>query len=35
MAFQPMPLSRRPAPFDDPEWVFELKLGIVHGFVSG
>jgi bifunctional non-homologous end joining protein LigD len=25
MAFQPMPLSRRPVPFDDPEWVFELK----------
>jgi hypothetical protein len=21
MAFQPMPLSRRPAPFDHPEWV--------------
>jgi len=20
-----MPLSRRPLPFDDPEWVFELK----------
>jgi bifunctional non-homologous end joining protein LigD len=26
MAFQPMPLSRRPAPFDHPEWIFELKL---------
>jgi len=25
MAFQPMPLSRRPAPFDHPEWLFELK----------
>jgi len=25
MAFQPMPLSRRPAPFDHPEWIFELK----------
>jgi hypothetical protein len=25
MAFQPMPLSRRPLPFDHPEWVFELK----------
>jgi hypothetical protein len=25
MAFQPMPLSRRPATFDHPEWVFELK----------
>jgi bifunctional non-homologous end joining protein LigD len=25
MAFQPMPLARRPAPFDHPEWVFELK----------
>src|SRR5438874_10969882 len=23
--FQPMPLSRRPAPFDHPEWIFELK----------
>ena len=26
MAFQPMPLSRRPAPFDHPEWIFELKF---------
>jgi bifunctional non-homologous end joining protein LigD len=25
MAFRPMPLSRRPAPFDHPEWIFELK----------
>ena len=25
MAFQPMPLSRRPLPFDHPECVFELK----------
>src|SRR6476646_1046318 len=25
MAFQPMPLSRRPMPFDHPEWIFELK----------
>ena len=25
MAFQPMPLSRKPAPFDHPEYVFELK----------
>ena len=25
MAFQPMPLSRRPLPFDHPEWIFELK----------
>src|SRR5438270_10830547 len=23
--FQPMPLSRRPASFDHPEWIFELK----------
>src|SRR5437763_14996216 len=23
--FQPMPLSRRPAPFDHPDWIFELK----------
>jgi len=26
MAFQPMPLLRKPAPFDHPEWIFELKL---------
>jgi bifunctional non-homologous end joining protein LigD len=26
-----MPLSRRPAPFDDPEWIFELKY---DGFCS-
>jgi len=25
MAFQPMPLLRRPLPFDHPEWIFELK----------
>jgi bifunctional non-homologous end joining protein LigD len=25
MAFQPMPLSRRPLPFDHPDWIFELK----------
>ena len=25
MAFQPMPLSRRPLPFDHAEWIFELK----------
>jgi bifunctional non-homologous end joining protein LigD len=25
MAFQPMPLFRKPLPFDHPEWVFELK----------
>ena len=31
MAFQPMPLSRKPAPFDHPEWVFELKY---DGFPS-
>ena len=36
MAFQPMPLSRKPAPFDHPEWVFELKydgfrsLAVLH-----
>ena len=24
-----MPMSRKPAPFDDPEWVFELKY---YGF---
>jgi ATP-dependent DNA ligase len=37
MAFQPMPLSRKPAPFDHPEWIFELKydgfrsLAVLHG----
>jgi len=25
MAFQPMPLSRKPAPFDHPEWVFAVS----------
>ena len=36
MAFQPMPLSRKPAPFDHPEWIFELKydgfrsLAVIH-----
>ena len=25
MAFQPMPLWRKPLPFDHPEWIFELK----------
>ena len=36
MAFQPMPLSRKPAPFDHPEWIFEPKydgfrsLAIIH-----
>lgn len=25
MAFHLMPLSRRPLPFDHPEWIFELK----------
>jgi len=25
MAFQPIPLSRKPLPFDHPEWIFELK----------
>jgi bifunctional non-homologous end joining protein LigD len=25
MAFQPMPLARKPLPFDHPEWIFELK----------
>jgi len=23
--FQPMPLLKRPLPFDGPEWIFELK----------
>jgi bifunctional non-homologous end joining protein LigD len=36
MAFQPMPLSRKPAPFDHAEWIFELKydgfrsLAVIH-----
>jgi bifunctional non-homologous end joining protein LigD len=36
MAFQPMPLLRRPLPFDHPEWIFELKydgfrsLAVIH-----
>jgi bifunctional non-homologous end joining protein LigD len=36
MAFQPMPLLRRLAPFDHPEWIFELKyegfrsLAVIH-----
>jgi bifunctional non-homologous end joining protein LigD len=36
MAFQPMPLSRKQAPFDHPEWIFELKydgfrsLAVIH-----
>ena len=25
LQFQPMPLLKRAAPFDDPEWIFELK----------
>jgi bifunctional non-homologous end joining protein LigD len=25
MRFQPMPLQTRPSPFDDPNWIFELK----------
>jgi bifunctional non-homologous end joining protein LigD len=25
LSFQPMPLSRRPRPFNHPEWLFELK----------
>jgi bifunctional non-homologous end joining protein LigD len=37
MAFEPMPLSRKRAPFDHPEWIFELKydgfraLAVIHG----
>src|SRR5437879_11923746 len=26
LQFQPMPLLKRAAPFDDPEWIFELKM---------
>jgi len=25
LLFQPMPLQKRPAPFDDANWLFELK----------
>ena len=25
LPFQPMPLVKRPLPFDDPDWIFELK----------
>jgi ATP-dependent DNA ligase len=25
LQFQPMPLLKRPLPFDDPDWIFELK----------
>jgi len=25
MMFQPMPLSRRAEPFNDPDWLFEIK----------
>ena len=25
LAFQPMPLLKRAAPFDDPDWLFALK----------
>ena len=25
LQFQPMPLLKRAAPFDDPEWIYELK----------
>jgi len=24
--FQPMPLQRRSLPFDDPDWIYELKM---------
>ena len=26
LIFQPMPLQRRSLPFDDPEWIYELKM---------
>jgi hypothetical protein len=33
--FQPMPLLRRVAAFDDPEWIFELKYDAsVHSPLS-
>ena len=25
-SFQPMPLLKRAAPFDDPDWIYELKM---------
>jgi len=24
--FQPMRLARRPEPFDDPDWIYEIKV---------
>jgi bifunctional non-homologous end joining protein LigD len=32
MAFQPMPLALKPAPFDHPAWVFELKYDGFRSF---
>ena len=26
LPFQPMPLLKRAAPFDDPDWIYELKM---------
>ena len=26
LQFQPMPLLKRAAPFDDPNWIYELKM---------
>ena len=26
VSFQPMPLLKRAAPFDDPDWIYELKM---------
>ena len=26
LQFQPMPLQRRSLPFDDPDWIYELKM---------
>jgi len=26
LQFQPMPLRRRSLPFDDPDWIYELKM---------
>ena len=26
LQFQPMPLLKRAAPFDDPDWIYELKM---------
>src|SRR5207249_2944689 len=33
--FQPMPLLKRAAPFDDPDWIYELKMDGFRALASG